>query len=600
MTGSPARLLFSIVMFSLLQGGSALAHAKASVCERAIGAEAAAPADAVRLAQADAAATDAAPAEEVDKAALARELSQMLQACSFDGQSLTIAADALERDAGSDLLDQVDRIMQATGLPQNFEVVAAPVPNAAAMIVVDGDNIPRRVIAYNPDFMAEAQGGDAVRQWIATSIMAHEIGHHLSGHTLVPGGSLPPLELEADRFSGFVLARLGASQSDAKEAVRTLVGEPDTPTHPGRAKRLDAIGSGWQDACAQGCEAAEQPVQTAGATPKPEGTDAATPTAQDPGAGVDEIMAQLDQLGGDGDSAAPQAAAQPDNLPVPDPAAVPRKFSQFVYDTTGRLNAEERAQIEQAARAFAADPGVEIVTILTDDLHGMTGQQYAETMLAQMRVGKLDVGNGAVAIAAPGAGNSAEDEAGLALGPGLVATMGGRDVQDQMRQSLVSFAESVRGEGDPGVRTIAMGLTAPASRIMRDATASNVEWFVRYPTLADGLQAKADYDASGQPYDPATDPLYEKVLLAQVTYQGTIPAAEDGTIAAREALLGPRLDVTATNGQPLVVHADPIVQDLMPVKLEPGKTYQMVLRMTGTTDDQPAGVLLSYDEMAAP
>lgn len=36
-------------------------------------------------------------------------------------------------------------------------------------------------------------------QW---SIHAHEIGHHLSGHTLTSGGDRHQQELEADEFSG--------------------------------------------------------------------------------------------------------------------------------------------------------------------------------------------------------------------------------------------------------------------------------------------------------------------------------------------------------------------------------------------------------------
>ena len=92
---------------------------------------------------------------------------------------------------------------------------------AAAVIVLDDDRIPQRVIAFNKDFIGlvkRATGGNA---WAPVSVMAHEIGHHLSGHTITPGGSQPPTELEADKFSGFVLYKMGASLDDASSASIT-------------------------------------------------------------------------------------------------------------------------------------------------------------------------------------------------------------------------------------------------------------------------------------------------------------------------------------------------------------------------------------------
>lgn len=78
--------------------------------------------------------------------------------------------------------------------------------------------------------------------------MAHEIGHHLQGHTLVPGGSRPPSELEADDFSGFTLYQMGAELEDAQKAMATF-GDPNgSATHPPRDQRLVAIEKGWDRA----------------------------------------------------------------------------------------------------------------------------------------------------------------------------------------------------------------------------------------------------------------------------------------------------------------------------------------------------------------
>jgi len=137
----------------------------------------------------------------------------------------------------------IDKIVKASGLAKNFSVFAARVGNAAAVICGD-----QRVILYNPDFMNEA-----VRQsrnhWAPVSILAHEIGHHLNGHTLTAGGSQPAKELEADKFSGFVLERMGASRKDAIAAMKALSPEEGDETHPGKAVRLIAITKGWNEAC---------------------------------------------------------------------------------------------------------------------------------------------------------------------------------------------------------------------------------------------------------------------------------------------------------------------------------------------------------------
>ncbi|MEZ4631698.1 MAG: M48 family metalloprotease [Deinococcales bacterium] len=137
----------------------------------------------------------------------------------------------------------VSWILGYVGLPQNFTILAANVPNALAYTKSG-----QRYILYNQTWIANIQS-TSTNDWEATSILAHEIGHHLSGHTLVAGGSRPLLELEADIFSGFVLAQMGASLSEAQSAINRLVPEYGLSTHPPRSARLAAIANGWVSAC---------------------------------------------------------------------------------------------------------------------------------------------------------------------------------------------------------------------------------------------------------------------------------------------------------------------------------------------------------------
>jgi hypothetical protein len=133
-------------------------------------------------------------------------------------------------------------IIDVVGLKANFEVQAANIPNAAA-VTYGG----KRYVLYNPNFINQLVKTTG-NKWAAISVLAHEIGHHLNGHTLTSSGSQPAIELEADEFSGFVLRKMGASLTDAQAAMKTLATEKASRTHPGQSDRLTSIAKGWQNA----------------------------------------------------------------------------------------------------------------------------------------------------------------------------------------------------------------------------------------------------------------------------------------------------------------------------------------------------------------
>ncbi len=153
----------------------------------------------------------------------------------------------------------VEDILSHTGLSKNFLIRAANVANAAA--VVQGSD---RYVLYNPSFI-NAVDDRSGSPWAVYSIMAHEIGHHLQGHTIVPGGSRPPIELEADRFSGFVLAKMGAMLDDAQAAMANLASASGSSTHPARDRRLAAIAEGWRAATGQEARVGSRPSPSRGA-----------------------------------------------------------------------------------------------------------------------------------------------------------------------------------------------------------------------------------------------------------------------------------------------------------------------------------------------
>lgn len=137
----------------------------------------------------------------------------------------------------------VDRILRPIGLIRNFKVIECSNTDNCFATVLKG----QRFIVYDGAFMQQIEE-ETETDWSAISIMAHEIGHHLQGHTIDGRGGQPIKEIEADKFSGFVLHQLGASLDDATVAVRALGDEHATLTHPAKPARIEAIRKGWLEA----------------------------------------------------------------------------------------------------------------------------------------------------------------------------------------------------------------------------------------------------------------------------------------------------------------------------------------------------------------
>lgn len=171
----------------------------------------------------------------------AQERLLFTHSCNYDGE-ISPLEDLYGFASDTEAEDAMRRIMRYTGLPANFTIKAANVPNAAAVLYQD-----QRFILYNQYFMLRIKD-QTKTDWSALSILAHEIGHHLSGHTLDSHGSRPDKELEADRFSGYVLYKMGATLEEARIAMETLAAESGTATHPPRSARLAAVTNGWLEA----------------------------------------------------------------------------------------------------------------------------------------------------------------------------------------------------------------------------------------------------------------------------------------------------------------------------------------------------------------
>ena len=147
----------------------------------------------------------------------------------------------------------LDKILNVIGASKRF--VLQPCDNIHNAVALSYKGI--RYIMYDPEFMQMLSYSN---NWSNMFVLAHEVGHHINGHSVdallsmadivskVPLSKKRIQELEADEFAGFVLGRLGATLSDATSAVSKMSdGDDSYSTHPNRSKRIAAITKGFSD-----------------------------------------------------------------------------------------------------------------------------------------------------------------------------------------------------------------------------------------------------------------------------------------------------------------------------------------------------------------
>ena len=480
----------------------------------------------------------------MSRAQIAREVAMTLEACSYDGQQVLVEPEKLEGPPPADCVAMVDEIMAHTGLPANFVVTAGEVPNALAVVLLDPQQVLRRVIAFNPDFMEAVQRITGENRWAPASIMAHEIGHHLSGHTISEGGSRPAIELEADKFSGFVLYKMGASLEEASRAILAIAAptEDASSTHPARDRRAAAIAEGWEQACMQvseDCAAGAASAPAPGAEPAPTVRTAGTPT-----------------------------------LPSPARDSTPFKFGSFVVDETGRLDREMLEGLEQQLYELAESRGLELALLVVDELHGLDAEEYAWAMMRQLRVGKLDLGNGGVFVVAPEQG-----QAGVAFAPGVAKQMEFSNPAEQMQRWIESAWErDCQGDDGCGIATRSLLHTVESAVRM----SGDVKWEIRFHDIDEVIAFSDERLAerrAGREWDDEVDRSIGSLVRfdATVTEIGAAPEflrVNEATVKDGRWMA---VLVETGDGKETTLYMQPQTPSLMPAgELEVGTRYSFV------------------------
>ncbi|PVW14536.1 M48 family metalloprotease [Marixanthomonas spongiae] len=141
--------------------------------------------------------------------------------------------------------DIINEIVQTAGVSKaGFELKeCSNIENAVAKIIpIQGEDV--RYIIYDSDWLQSLINSTS-NDWSGKFVLAHEIGHHLNGHSLNNGSSNHDYELQADYFAGRALANLGASLEETL-LVTSKLPEKATSSHPARADRTQKAEEGWK------------------------------------------------------------------------------------------------------------------------------------------------------------------------------------------------------------------------------------------------------------------------------------------------------------------------------------------------------------------
>ena len=142
------------------------------------------------------------------------------------------------RKEAQQILTDIYKIVPVT--TDNFYLKQSPDVEKAVAVHHEG----KMYIIYNDEFLRRLTRSEKDKAAIYF-IFAHELAHHMNGHTFKEEGSRPDKELEADSAAARILAAMGFSERQTLYVLKHLNKEA-TETHPSRIDRKFTIISGWE------------------------------------------------------------------------------------------------------------------------------------------------------------------------------------------------------------------------------------------------------------------------------------------------------------------------------------------------------------------
>jgi len=174
--------------------------------------------------------------------------------CGYSGDMGHVVSDSISKKevfefspvtlspkVNKDIRTVIGEIQEAISVPSDMNLfVLSGVGNEVHCASICWDDTQPH-IKYNEAFMGKLLGSDI---WSVYGILAHEVGHYSCLHINMEATSRKKKELQADEYSGRILARLGASLEQAVSCT-SFMDSLGSDTHPPTSERRKAIEKGW-------------------------------------------------------------------------------------------------------------------------------------------------------------------------------------------------------------------------------------------------------------------------------------------------------------------------------------------------------------------
>jgi tetratricopeptide (TPR) repeat protein len=141
--------------------------------------------------------------------------------------------------------DQIDSLLKGFGIERNFRLYTSDSLRGILAYVSVGKRIRIERALIIPAKIFDSIPPENVKSIHSIALM-HSIGHHVNEHSFSDISKMNQMHIEADKFSGYHMNKLGWSLDDCLRTIKqSMPGNNSLPTNPATKLRLLAFGEGW-------------------------------------------------------------------------------------------------------------------------------------------------------------------------------------------------------------------------------------------------------------------------------------------------------------------------------------------------------------------
>lgn len=177
--------------------------------------------------------------------------SQNLKTCTYSGYITPtefISTCGLDKKGQTNVdIAIIDSLLLEIGLKKNFVIKECQNINSSSAAMIDPFyGYMERYVTYPKNLLQNWKNYNSIN-WIYFGQLMHAIGHQIYRHALIEGIDNHNEELIADEFSGYILAKMGASHKESLSSANFAKSEAlINNLFPDFHSRIEATTNGWK------------------------------------------------------------------------------------------------------------------------------------------------------------------------------------------------------------------------------------------------------------------------------------------------------------------------------------------------------------------